>query len=251
VPWQLARRGPRARAERFQPIATSWYGAEQSREAPITLRAMAPVGDMDLRREKDGRVWRIGGNAEVTWIRENVSYRGPMIAYAIPPVFEAYATITLPVTPNTHHGRWTGGWGWDEPAEGRDSSVLAVLEEHTQPQPWWLGYLNTTGDGAETIFPDVPKVELYGWNYVLIEAGPEQAGSWREPLGDWKGMLPDLMFPTDRSWVTSTLWDDYWTCIGASETLIEALLAHPYLRDHTRQVDPGSQDISPVHRSAP
>ena len=212
---------------------------------------MTSVGDMDLWREKDGRAWRIGGDAEVAWIRENVSYHGPMIAYAIPPVFEAYATITLPVTPSTYQGRWTGGWGWDEPAERRDSSVLAVLEEHTPEQPWWLGYLNTTGHGAETIFPDAPKVELYGWNYVLIEAGPEQAGSWREPPGDWKGMLPDLMFPTDRSWVTSTLWDDYWTCIGASETLIQAFLAHPYLRNHTRQVDPGSEDISPVGRSTP
>jgi hypothetical protein len=50
-------------------------------------------------------------------------------------------------------------------------------------------------------------VTLYsGWGYVLIEAGPEQAGRWRED-DHWKGVLPDLMFPADRSWLLSTLWD--------------------------------------------
>jgi hypothetical protein len=44
---------------------------------------------------KDGRAWWIGGETEVTWIRENteVSFA---ITSAIPPVFEAYATLELP-----------------------------------------------------------------------------------------------------------------------------------------------------------
>jgi hypothetical protein len=44
---------------------------------------------------KDGRAWRIGREADVAWIRENtvVSFA---ITSAIPPVFEAYATLELP-----------------------------------------------------------------------------------------------------------------------------------------------------------
>jgi len=51
-------------------------------------------------------------------------------------MFEAYATVQLPVTPN---GR--GGWSWDEGPERHDANVLGVLTEHTAPQAWWLGYL--------------------------------------------------------------------------------------------------------------
>jgi len=79
----------------------------------------------------------------------------------------------------------------------------------------------------------------------LIEAGPEQAGSWRAAWGRWKGVLPDVMFPVDRSWLASTLWDDYWTCIGGSRALVEARLAHPELRRRAREVDPAAPDVTP------
>ena len=60
---------------------------------------------------------------------------------------------------------------------------------------------------------DAPRTELYaGWSYVLVKAGPDQAQTWRGL--DWKGYLPDLLFPADRSWLVTTLWDDDWTCIG-------------------------------------
>jgi hypothetical protein len=66
-----------------------------------------------------------------------------------------------------------------EDPERDDAAVLAVLSQHTPAQPWWLGYLET-GIGPETIFYDVPKVTLYSdWQHVLVEAGYEQAGSWR------------------------------------------------------------------------
>jgi hypothetical protein len=123
--------------------------------------------------------------------------------------------------------------------------VLAVLSPRTAAQPWWLGYLET-GIGAETIFYDVPTVTLYSdWQYVLIEAGCEQAGSWRAEWGRWKGMLPDLMFPADRTWLVSTLWDDRWACIGGSRRLIDAFLAHPDLRHRVRMVDPLVTDVTP------
>ena len=41
------------------------------------------------------------------------------------------------------------------------------------------GYLDTGAD--DIVFPDAPKVTLYsGWPYVLVEAGPEQAATWRQ-----------------------------------------------------------------------
>ena len=76
----------------------------------------------------------------------------------------AYATVVRP-----------------EVGEGQgkhDQAVLALLNEYSAVQPWWLGYLDTGTD--DIVFPDAPMVTLYaGWHYVLVEAGPEQAATWR------------------------------------------------------------------------
>ena len=203
--------------------------------------------ETEVWRTKDGRAWRIGGDAEVAWIEEGTT-DGLAITSAIPPLFEVYATLELPGTPDG-----TGGWSSDEldleEQQDQDANVVAVLSEHTAAQPWWLGYLET-GIGAETIFYDVPKVTLYAdWGYVLIEAGPEQAGHWRA-YDLWKGILPDLMFPADRAWLVSTLWDDHWRCIGGSGQLIDAFLDHPDLRHRVRQVDPSVEDATPPGHTA-
>jgi hypothetical protein len=44
------------------------------------------------------------------------------------------------------------------------------------------------------------------------------------------GVLPELFFPEDRSWLVSALWDDTWTCIGGPDTLIEALQHDPLVQ---------------------
>jgi hypothetical protein len=125
---------------------------------------------------------------------------------------------------------------------------VIVLGENTAPQPWWLGYLDT--GAADVTFHDVPKVTLFPTHdYVMIQAGPEQAGSWRARWDRWKGILPDLMFPADRTWLLSTLWDDDWSCIGGSRELVDAFLAHPDLRHRVRQVDPALQDMTPPGHS--
>jgi hypothetical protein len=186
---------------------------------------------------KDGRRWRIGQAAEITWIEENTEF-GLTIMSAIPPVFDAYATLEEPGTWLHREGvsvavKPASDGDWDRHQAG----VLAVLIEHTARQSWWLGYLET---GAhDVVFADAPRVRFYAdWPYVLVEAGPEQAAVWRDDL-------PDLMFPADRSWLVSTLWDDDWMCIGGSRELVNAFLAHPDLRARAREVDPSVKDVTP------
>jgi hypothetical protein len=192
-------------------------------------------------RSKDGRDWRIGEEAEVTWIEDGTE-TGLEIVSAIPPVFEAYATLELPGT-----GNQAAVSRLPEAQDRHDAAVLTVLKEHAAAQPWWLGYLHT--GVSDVVFPDAPMVKLYaGWPYVLAEAGPEQAGTWRKD--GWEGVLPDLMFPADRSWLFSTLWDDDWTCIGGSRGLVDALLAKSDLRDRAREVDLSTKDATPPGHTA-
>jgi hypothetical protein len=182
---------------------------------------------------KDGGTWRVGTSAEVAWIADGTS-AGLTITAAIPPVFEAYATVELP----------DGGEGQDD----HERAVLMLLSEQSAGQPWWLGYLDTGAD--DIVFPDAPKVTLYaGWPYVLVEAGREQAASWRQGGGwsFWKGSLPNLMFPADRSWLVSTLWDDDWTCIGGPAELVDKVLHHFGLR--ARPVTLGQDATPPGHQA--
>lgn len=206
--------------------------------ASPTLPPMTDDRETEVWGNKDGRAWRVGGEAEVAWIRDNtkVSFA---ITSAIPPVFAAYATLELPGS-----GDHLSASSLEDP-DRHNAGVLALLSEHSAAQPWWLGYLDT--GGADIVFNDVRKVRPGpnndGW-YVLVEAGPEQAGVWRERE------LPDLMFPADRSWLLSTLWDDDWTCIGGSRGLVDALLAHPDLRHRAREVDPSIRDATPPGHTA-
>jgi hypothetical protein len=197
--------------------------------------------DEEVRQTRDGRAWRIGRDREIAWIQENIE-SGLAITSAIPPGFEAYATLELPGTGNRDQASAL------EDPDRHHSGVLAVLSEHTGALPWWLGYLET--GASDVIFSDAPRVTLYaGWTYVLIEAGPGPAAIWRDQL-HWKGALPDLMFPADRSWLVSTLWDDVWTCIGGSRELVDAFLTHPDLRHRARKVDPSDKDATPPGHTA-
>ena len=186
-----------------------------------------------VRLARDGSTWRIGTETEVAWITDGTS-PGLTITSAIPPVFAAYATVVRPA----------GGDGQDE----HDRAVLTLLSEQLAGQPWWLGYLDTGAD--DIVFPGAPKVTLYsGWHYVLVEAGPEQAATWRRsgPWSFWKGALPNLIFPADRSWLISTLWDDDWSCIGGPAGLVDSFLHHPDLE--TRPVAPGQDATPPGHQA--
>ncbi|HEY4810982.1 MAG TPA: hypothetical protein VIH71_08000 [Solirubrobacteraceae bacterium] len=185
---------------------------------------------------------RIGGEAEVAWIRENAEVSLAIMS-AIPPVFEAYATLEFPGS-----GDHSSSSPLEDP-DRHDAGVLAVLRESSVAQPWWIGYLDT--GGADVVFYDVRKVRpgpTDAW-YVLVEAGAEQAAVWRE-REHWNGPLPDLMSPADRSWLVSTLWDDDWTCIGGPRGLVDAFLADPDLRHRAREVDLALKDATPPGHTA-
>jgi hypothetical protein len=196
-----------------------------------------------ITRVRDGNVWPIGGYAEVAWIQEGTSTT-TLITAAIPPLFDAYATVELPEPGGIAHGLLS-----DE-QERHDRALLAVLSRYAAPQRWWLGYLDTGAD--DVVFPDAPPVRLYAnWRYVLVGAGPQQATTWRsEGSGSfWKGSLPNLMFPADRSWLVSTLWDDDWTCIGGSTTLVEDLLGDSELGRRARRVTLEDDATPPGHQA--
>jgi len=197
---------------------------------------MAVDRERENRRFKDGRDWRLGSEAEIHWIKGKTE-GGVRITSAIPPVFDAYATLELPGT-----GDHEPTMPLPEERSRHDRAVLAILGGQIAPQPWWLGYLET--GSSDIIFADSPKVTLYaGWDYVLVEAGPEQAATWRED--DWGEDLPDLMFPADRSWLFSTLWDDDWTCIGGSRALVDALVVSHELQGRVHEVDLSTKDATP------
>jgi hypothetical protein len=186
-----------------------------------------------VRAARNGRTWRIGTDVDVAWIKEGTS-TGLTITSAIPPLFEAYATVVLPER----------GEGQD----AHDQAMLDLLSQESGTQRWWLGYLDTGAD--DIVFPGRPMVTLYsGWRYVLVEAGPRQAATWRQRdlPSFWKGTLPNLMFPADRSWLVSTLWDDEWTCIGGPAGMVDSFVRHPRLQ--ARPVALG-HDATPPGRHA-
>ena len=184
---------------------------------------------------RDGCSWRIGTTSDVAWINTGTSV-GFTITAGIPPLFDDYATVVMPENCADH-------------AE-HDQRVLAVLKSQPTDQRWWLGYLDRGGSGV--VFPDAPRVTVYvGWPYVLVLAGPNEAANWRQvgatPAGPY--LLPDLMFPADRSWLVSTLWDDDWSCVGGPVALVDALLNHPDLRSRVRRVRLGEDATPPGHQA--
>jgi len=187
-------------------------------------------------RERDGIHWVVGTSADVAWINDGTT-SGLEITSGIPPIYPAYCTLELPDREQ------------EKGQERHDQGVIELLSAHGGPQTWWLGYLET-GPDQDVVFRDAPRVTLYaGWHYVLVEAGPRQAATWRGYAwdGPWKGPLPDLMFPADRSWLVSTLWDDDWTCIGGSEPLVAAFLHHPEVGARARRVALGEDATPPGH----
>jgi hypothetical protein len=210
------------------PVMRQEIDAQLLVDAAERSRAMFPDGNRVLR---DGREWRLGTDIDLTWINSGTA-AGTAITCAIPPVFASYCTVALPQ-------------GAPE-LIAHEQAVVELLTAETDRQPWWLGYLDT--GASDVVFPYAPGVTIYyGYRYVMVEAGPQQATSWRD--AQFKGALPDLMFPADRSWLLSTMWDDDWTCIGGSEQLVASFLTNPTLGPRARRVVLGDDATPPGHEA--
>ena len=171
------------------------------------------------------------GSSLVDWITGSTQV-GRTITAAIPRGYARYTTVVIPAD--------------DATKTLADAALVEVLQAHTPVQPWWLGYLDT-GD-ADLVNPEAPRVAVYvGWPYVLLEGGPEQALTARRNAActPWHSALPELVFPRDRSWLVSTLWDDDWRCIGGPAALVDSLLLRPELK--TRVVTPDENATPPGH----
>ena len=178
---------------------------------------------------KDGQEWRVGTAADAAWIQRATTV-GLSVTAAIPPVFTAFATVLVP-----------------DKDQGRSEQLrllLDLLRDHSPDQPWWLGYLDTGAD--DVVFPQAPRVTLYQrWPYVLVQAGPQEAVAWRQDLQSWRAPGPDLIFPADRSWLLSWLWDDDWRCLGGPTALIDNILHQEPLP--ARRVRPDEDATPPGH----
>jgi hypothetical protein len=174
--------------------------------------------------DRDGRSWRLGGAETVAWIARNCRV-GLTITSAIPPCFDRYATITD-----------MEDFGSAQELLASQRRLVEILRQHGSTE-WWLGYLDT--GAGDLVFPGAPKLSLYaGWRYVVVQAGPEQALRWRESL-------PDLMFPMDRAWCLSTLWDDSWSCLGGPSDLMQQLESNPLIK--LRRVEVEADATPPGH----
>ncbi len=211
------------------PVTRREVDSRALREAAERSRAMFGDG-----REvhRDGHAWRVGTGDDVAWINAGTA-AGLAITSAVPPVFEAYCTLEVPPAHSAELAR-------------HEQAVIARLAAQAPEQPWWLGYLDT--GASDVVFPYAPRtVAYYGYGYVLVEAGPRQAAAWRSEPFTWT--LPELIFPADRSWLVSTMWDDGWSSIGGSRELIERLLGDPVLGPAARRVD-ATQDATPPGQQA-
>jgi hypothetical protein len=191
----------------------------QARKALSDLR----WGSVERQREsriRDGQAWPIGRELEIAWIMDGTDEGGVKVTCAIPAIFDAYWTLELP---------YSGDHDWTPDEVDRfPPDLIAILAAHTPPQPWWLGFLER-GPQTELVFDDAPRVPLYNGGYVLIEAGPEQAAAWRANNPRPTERQPELMFPHDRSWLATDLWDDDWFYFGGPSSLQRAFLGHPHL----------------------
>ncbi len=212
------------------PVSRQEIDGQSMLDAAERARAMFGDGHHVLR---DGREWCLGSNAVVGWINDGTS-AGGTITSAIPPVFASYCTVELPAT--------------NDRAElaRHEQAVIELLTAQTLQQPWWLGYLDT--GASDVVFPYAARTTAYyGYGYVLVEAGPRQAARWREE--GWSWVLPELMFPADRSWLVSTMWDDGWSSIGGSDQLVDGFLNDATLGPRARRVVLGQKSTPPGHEA--
>jgi hypothetical protein len=203
------------------PLLRQEFDPQLIFNAAERARALFPAGHHVPR---DGREWRLGTEADIAFITAAVR-DGIPVGDMIRAIYASYCTLELPRSAD------------DAELVAHEQAVIELLTKQTDQQPWWLGYLDT--GASDVVFPFAPRTTpFYGHQYVLVEAGPQQAAGWREK--GWSWALPELMFPADHSWLASTGWDDSWTSIGGSEQLVNTFLSHPIVGPRAKRAPTGT-----------
>lgn len=130
---------------------------------------------------------------DVAWIRRDTAVSGT-IRSAIPGGFDAYGLLDI---------------SEERPTE--DALLQAVAPENSMELI--AGWIDRGP------YPPQPGDEhfLYSsWRYRFRQVS---AASLQGLPTEGDGGFPDLLFPPDRSWLISLLWDDSWRSVGASNAV--------------------------------
>ena len=135
---------------------------------------------------------------DVNWIRQE-SALAETLTYAIPDRYEAYGVLDLPREIGPVED------GLLDALTARPTGLLIAGWIDRGPWP------PSTGD---------EHVLYTGWRYRLRRVAESEL---RGLPTEGEGSFPDLLFPQDRSWLVSLLWDDSWRSIGASQAIATRL----------------------------
>ena len=172
-----------------------------------------------------------------------------------PPGFEAYATVrfadgesevylsddvvmALVVQLAAQHTRtpddvFFGLWdGWGELSD--QGRVYSVVRSNWLRDLWFRPTPPRNRPAFREEVTDAPKVDLRGKRSYLLFRGPaSEVGRWgaADYAPDVERTLPpaSITWPADHAWFIAADVDDEWLCIGGSQRLIDAVLAHPDL----------------------
>lgn len=143
---------------------------------------------------------------DLTWISSGTR-PGDSIHSAVPPIFENYATIVVARDA--------------EVRQAQHRAIGAVLES-TKEAALWIGVIET-GD-PDDYLADAVRATLYAnWPYHMKYISASTLLDHRNAHSE-RGPLPDLVFPPDRSWLATRLWDDSWISFGGSAAVTDALM---------------------------
>lgn len=175
--------------------------------------------------------------AATRWIADG-THAGRDITSAIPPVFGAYATIT-----HEYDEGWGGGSHERNMLRDRVDALLPHLKSVSGDSDIWFGFRRDAAYQIGHEEREIDDIYAPGWLYQFATGRLDAIAP---------GLLPELVWPADRSWLLSNLWDDDWTCVGGSTGFIQALEDDPTLM--ARRVQLGQDAIPPrthghvVHR---
>ncbi|GAA2748513.1 hypothetical protein GCM10009869_00550 [Amnibacterium kyonggiense] len=134
---------------------------------------------------------------DVAWIRRATAVGGTLRS-AIPGGFDVYGLLDV-----------------SEARPTEDALLRAVAPEpSTELIAGWIDR------GPYPPHPGDEHVLYSGWRYRFQRI--ESACLFGLPA-EGEGGFPDLLFPDDRSWLISLLWDDSWRSVGASHEVADRI----------------------------